>query len=317
MPATPKEFMKYRRQQEASVIAHLDDKSDPLNSIMTVEINTTELCNRVCVFCPRADPKVYPNRKLNMTVEIAGKVAADLASFGYKGRISFSGFGEPLLNKAFDDIIRETRKHLPENILDTNCNGDRLTAQRIRELYDAGLTAIYVNLYDGPEQQPHFEAMFAEAGADPERYRLRPHWGGPDEEYGLILNNRSGLVTWEESGMSEIDEPIRHPCYYPFSRALVDWNGDVLLCSNDWGRAVIAGNVTEQHFGDIWMSETMRNVRLKLMQGDRGHAPCNKCNVNGTLSGQFSFDLLINHYRETDQLDGYEVPEPPLVAGGS
>ena len=26
-----------------------------------VELNVNELCNRTCVFCPRVDPKIYPN----------------------------------------------------------------------------------------------------------------------------------------------------------------------------------------------------------------------------------------------------------------
>jgi radical SAM protein with 4Fe4S-binding SPASM domain len=215
------------------------------------------------------------------------------------------------LNKQVDKLIAAVRRELPDNILDTNCNGDKLTVQRIKDLYAAGLTAIYVNLYDGPEQKPKFEALFAEAGADPERFRLRPHWGGPDEDYGLILNNRSGMVTSAEAGMEELDEPIMHPCYYPFSRLLVDWNGDVLLCSNDWGRAVIAGNVNDQSLREIWMSDTLFEYRRKLMHGDRRHKPCNKCNVAGTLSGQFSFDLLIDHYREQGAIRPDEVPAKP------
>ena len=303
-----KDFLRYRRQQEASVISKLKNPTDPLASVMTVELNTTELCNRTCVFCPRVDPAIYPNRNLNMTPEVGAKVAKDLASFGFKGRISFSGFGEPLLNKFFDDLVRAVRAELPDNVLDTNCNGDRLTAKRIQEVYKAGLTAIYVNMYDGPEQIEHFEAMFAEAGAGEDRYRLRRHWGGPEEDYGLILNNRSGLVTSEGSGMEALDEPIRHPCYYPFSRALVDWNGDVLLCTNDWGRAVVAGNVTKAHFGDIWLSDVMLEYRRKLMVGDRNHKPCDKCNVNGTLSGRFSFDVLVDYYRSEGLIDEDEVP---------
>ena len=106
---------------------------------------------------------------------------------------------------------------------------------------------MYVNMYDGPHQRPHFEAIFQEAGIDTSRYKLRPHWGDADEDYGLILNNRSGMVIDPILGLPVISEPIRHPCYYPFSRALIDWNGDLLLCSNDWGRALVVGNVATEH----------------------------------------------------------------------
>ena len=33
-----------------------------------VELNTTELCNRKCPFCPRVDPKTYPNQNIHMDV---------------------------------------------------------------------------------------------------------------------------------------------------------------------------------------------------------------------------------------------------------
>ena len=51
------DFLDHRRQQEKK---HWDKKVGDLNeldSILTVEINTTELCNRTCVFCPRHDPR--------------------------------------------------------------------------------------------------------------------------------------------------------------------------------------------------------------------------------------------------------------------
>ena len=36
-----------------------------------VELNVNELCNRTCVFCPRVDPKIYPNLNLHMDLELA------------------------------------------------------------------------------------------------------------------------------------------------------------------------------------------------------------------------------------------------------
>jgi 2-iminoacetate synthase ThiH len=55
------DFLEHRKEQEKK---HWAKKNllNPLDSILTVEINTTELCNRTCVFCPRNDPEVYPNR---------------------------------------------------------------------------------------------------------------------------------------------------------------------------------------------------------------------------------------------------------------
>ena len=133
MTSPQKEFLAHRQRQEAETIKRTLDPDNPLRSIMTVELNTTEFCNRKCVFCPRVDPDIYPNRNLHLTVDLAAKVADDLASFGFHGRISFSGFGEPILNKSFVKLIRAVRKRLPNNQLDTNTNGDRLKPKKIAE----------------------------------------------------------------------------------------------------------------------------------------------------------------------------------------
>ena len=132
-------FLEYRKQQEKIHLDRIKNSKNPLDSILTVEINATELCNRTCVFCPRHDPEVYPNRNLNMTPQDAFNIARKLKDADYTGRISFSGFGENLLNKKFTQIIKNFRLVLPKNWLECNTNGDVLTSKNVNSLYDAGL----------------------------------------------------------------------------------------------------------------------------------------------------------------------------------
>ena len=141
------DFLDHRRQQEKK---HWSRKLNgtPLDSILTVEVNTTELCNRTCVFCPRHDPAVFPNRNLHLTVKGAQTIAEELADNQYQGKISFSGFGENLLNPNFREIVKEFHFHLPTATLECNTNGDRLTKDYIRDLYRAGLDLLYINLFN-------------------------------------------------------------------------------------------------------------------------------------------------------------------------
>lgn len=301
-------FLDHRKAQERAHLARIGEDSDPMNSLVTVEMNITELCNRVCEFCPRHDPAIYPNRKLMMDPAVAEKVGGDLAAFSYQGRISFSGFGEPVLNKAFAEHVRVFRRHLPEAIIETNTNGDQLTAEKLHELFGAGLSAIYVNLYDGPEQIDGFHALFEQAGIEEPRYRLRPHWVGSSEDFGLTLNNRSGVLKNEKIGVVPLREPLAMRCHYPFYKMLVDWNGDVLFCANDWGREIVVGNVLERSVSDIWLSGRMKEVRRQLSGGHRNFSPCNKCSIHGTLHGQSSFDLLVAHYHGAGE-DGFASVE--------
>lgn len=296
-------FMKHRKDQEKEHLSHFDAIRDALTSLLAVEMNITELCNRVCSFCPRVDPGVYPNRNLSMDLDTSRKVASDLAAFGYCGRITFSGFGESLLNKQFTEHIRIFRAALPENCIETNTNGDKLTVEVLHNLYGAGITGLYVNLYDNPDQAPHFEEMFAAAEIDESRYKLRPHWPGGAEDFGMTLNNRGGTMKNAELGLTPLDHSVAGKCHYPFYKMFVDWNGDVLFCSNDWRRKIVVGNVLENSVDDIWMSEKMRDIRLSLGRGDRNFSPCNQCDVQGVLHGGSSFDLLMSYYARSKNGD--------------
>ena len=293
-------FLEYRKQQEKIHLDRIKNSKNPLDSILTVEINATELCNRTCVFCPRHDPEVYPNRNLNMTPQDAFNIARKLKDADYTGRISFSGFGENLLNKKFTQIIKNFRLVLPKNWLECNTNGDVLTSKNVNSLYDAGLDMLYINLYDGPEQADDFTKIMEDAKVPVSRYSLRAHWVGAIEDYGLKLNNRSGTITWLDLDEDEVENLKDSKCYYPYYKMFVDWNGDVLFCSNDWGREIIIGNLLKQSLYDVWMSDKMKEIRDRLSKGDSSSSPCNKCSVGGTLFGQPSFDLINEYYESSD-----------------
>ena len=287
------DFLEHRREQEEKHWKKKSDELKPLDSILTVEINTTELCNRTCVFCPRHDPAVFPNRNLHLTVKGARTIAEELGDNQYSGKISFSGFGENLLNPDFPEIVKEFRFNLPMATIECNTNGDKLTEEYVDRLYRAGLDLLYINLYDGIEQMTHFEEMLKNVRDD--MYKFRMHWGD-FEKHGLILNNRSGVIDWVGIEETDITSLQGKPCHYPFYKMFVDWNGDVLFCSNDWGREHVVGNLLQQSLHDVWFSKPMTKIRKRLMKGDRSHSPCNKCSVDGSLFGKPSFDLVSEYY---------------------
>lgn len=289
-----KEFLEKRKNQEK---AHSENtkRSDSLftKSLITVEINTTELCNRKCVFCPRVDPKIYPNRNLHIEISTINKIAKDLKKNNFKGRVSFSGFGEPLLHKNFKLILSTMRSYLPHNNLETNTNGDKLTPSLIKELFSSGLSNMYINCYDNHDQVDFFEKMVNESGIDKSFFFIRPHWEGYHKNFGLFLNNRSGMIMVDDNEyLKPLNEPYKKKCFYPFYKLLIDYNGDALFCSNDWGRKIIVGNVIKEDIKDIWLSEKLNKIRKKLANLDRSHSPCNTCSIDGELHGQKSFDYL-------------------------
>tara|TARA_B100001094_G_scaffold184346_1_gene178580 strand:+ start:1120 stop:2016 length:897 start_codon:yes stop_codon:yes gene_type:complete len=284
-------FLKHRKEQEREFFNKVDT-DNPLNSILTIELNTTELCNRTCIFCPRHDPEVYPNRNLNMSVEDAESIAKNLINHNYKGKISYSGYSENFLNKKFLDIISIMRKYLTDNLFECNTNGDFLKKESIGKFFESGLDLLYINLYDGIEQKEKFEEIMSDI--DNSKYRYRAHYS--QDDYGLFVNNRGGNIDWLGFDDSDVESLKGKPCHYPFYKLFVDWNGDVLFCSNDWGKEIVVGNLVKEKLFDVWFSDKMYDIRKKLSKGDRDFSPCKNCSVNGQLFGKESFNIINEYY---------------------
>lgn len=286
-PPAAQTFLEHRRRQESIHEGKSKWSDDPMASLISIEVNLIDACNRKCHFCPHAMPVKYPNRyDQKMSGQLVRILALQLEDMKYEGRISLSGYGEPMLNKEIAGHINIFRQHLPNNAIEMNTNGDPLTVANIQRVFGAGLTQMYVNLYDHKDQASKFIKMFRDAGEH--NFVLRPHFDR-DDKYGLIINNRSGA-------MKPLAKALEKSCGYTAYKAFVDWEGSVNFCANSWGREIIIGNIQTSHIRDIWLSEQMKEIRKKLFYGDRSMAPCNTCNVHGTLHGKTSMEVLRKHY---------------------
>ena len=256
-----------------------------------IDLNITELCNRKCVFCPRIDEAIYPNQNLHMSKKLASKIARELKELDYRGAIVLSGFGESLLHPEHLEIINSLRG---AHRLEIVSSGDRLTVQSIQDLSAAGIDCFIVSMYDGPEQKEKFMTLFEQSGLNSDAYILRDRWHNSADEYGLKLTNRAGLV----SVGNQPKVNVNSACFYPSYSMVIDWNGDVLLCVQDWNKRVKAGNVFADNLWDVWRSPTLRKYRKRLMDKDRSLSPCNKCNTDGKLHGKNHRDYWVA-YEET------------------
>ena len=191
------------------------------------------------------------------------------------------------------------KKNLPNSTFECNTNGDFLTDKYVQKLFINGLDLLYINLYDGLEQIEKFTKIMKNAKIDESKYSFRAHYSQKD--YGLKINNRGGAITWLGFDESDIESLKGTPCYYPFYKMFIDYNGDVLLCCNDWGKEIRVGNMIKNKLEDVWLGDKIKTVRDKLTVGDRNHSPCNKCSVNGQLFGKKSFDLINEYYKSIDK----------------
>lgn len=253
------------------------------STLKSVEINPTELCNRKCVFCPRVDPSLYKNQKKHIDPNLCEVIGGQLEDFNFTGRIGFTGFGEPLLHPQLIDCVYKIRKCKSARWIEINTNGDTLTREMAVELAEAGCTNITISMYDN-DQTEFFNEMLQGTGLT---FVLRHHYNS-NVNYNLNMVNRIDII--------KKDKPIniKNPCYIPFYKMFIDWNGDYLLCQQDWGRTTAMYNVLTTPIEEFWISK-LYEQRKDLALSKRQHSPCSHCNINGTLYGEDSFNFFVNH----------------------
>ena len=292
-PSGPEHGIVRMSEISRSSLGFVDSFPDGSPFFTWVEFSVTDLCNRTCVFCPRFDPKMYPDNNEEISLDLYEKIMNDLAESCWQGGIVFSAFGEPLLHRNLVGLVALTKRYLPDSNLDIVTNGDKLTAEKCLELYSAGLDTLKVSLYDGPEQIPIFEELRRQIGIAEKRFVLR-HRYDAEKNYGLIMSNRGGSVTSPDITLRDVELPLKHKCFFPFYMLVIDYDGRVLLCSHDWKKSFIVGDLKKQTIQEVWTGERMNVIREKLRNKDRNFAPCISCDVYGTLSGDKEFSRYNN-----------------------
>lgn len=267
-----------------------------------IEISPIDLCNRTCVFCPKADDKVAPNQKLFMPRMLFEKIASELKTMQFKGTVMLAGYGEPLYSP---EILPMVRAFSEVANTEVTTNGDPLNIRFIQSLVEAGIGKIIISLYDGPHQIDHYRNLFSQAGVSEKFYILRDRWYGPEHDFGVKLTNRAGMLP--TGNQREVD--THQKCYYPHYSMMVDWNGDVFLCTQDWNRRIKSGNLALSTVLDVWCSPILKRYRNTLMAGSRTLPPCNQCNANGTLHGKRHAEAWSRIYSGTTSKQSKRPPE--------
>tara|TARA_B110001454_G_C12684955_1_gene419768 strand:- start:147 stop:1073 length:927 start_codon:yes stop_codon:yes gene_type:complete len=284
---------------------HLENESSLPNGVPTfssIEFSINGACNRRCFFCPRVDENKYPNILDSLNLNTFKKLIEELKQINFNGRMSFSGFCEPLLTKNLYEYVKIIRNNLPNVQIEIVTNGDPILAkngrERIKKLFESGLNNCRVSLYDGPHQIKQFEDIKKEINLTDDQFMIRKRYLGPEESYGITISNRAGSVSLKNDffELKPLEEPLKQACYYPFYKVLIDHDGDVLICSNDWKKELPVGNINNESFINIWSGKKFLELRAKLLQSDRNHSPCNVCDVNGMLNGKKSFDKWKSYF---------------------
>ena len=290
IPLDPKETIKKNINRRKLIV---DDgislfKGVPLPT--WIELSLIDVCNRSCSFCPKSDEKVAPDTYQKMSKKLIDKLHDDLKKIKFSGSLALCGYGEPLLHKDIEYIVDKLSRVADVEIV---TNGDPLNYKMINKLYNANAARLLISMYDGPDQIQKFKDMIKQSGIPEEFVILRDRWYSKTENFGVKLTNRAGTI---KTG-NQIANDVHTVCFYPSYQFLIDWNGDVFLCPQDWQRRVAMGNIMQKSFFEIWNGPVLNKFRKSHLEGNRSISPCNKCNAEGIVYGVKHSKVWKDYYK--------------------
>ena len=289
-PLNPKETIAKNIERKKPILDRNPQfyKNFPLPS--WIELSLIDVCNRACSFCPKSDESIAPNTHQRMTMTLIDKLVEDLKKINFEGAFCLCGYGEPMLHKEFYEIINKLGVVGGVEII---TNGDLVNKKTLIKLFESKATKLIISLYDGPEQIIKFKALIKELNIPEDFVILRDRWYSDKIDYGVKLTNRVGTVS--VGNQPDVKDYTKTKCFYTAYQMLIDWNGDVFLCPQDWQRRQTMGNIMQSDIFDIWKGPILSKYRRKLLGGDRNLNPCNQCNADGMVYGE-------KHYKAWEKL---------------
>jgi radical SAM protein with 4Fe4S-binding SPASM domain len=257
----------------------------------------------LCHFCGLAAIRNGPGDYKYTSLELAQKLADNMAEFCPGARVEYALRGEPLMHPKHADIFRIMRDRLPKSRHMVTTNGDTLRGkmqERVQRIFDAGVDIILMDTYYPKERR---DALRAEAYAlqgisvtdfytDWVEKGLSPYHNHHRKfERAIVLLDdisvRDGehtsrvVKTHAGSNMTKATPlmALSRTCGRPFREMAIAWNGDVTLCCDDWLHAYIVGNVGRERLETIWTSPPFEAARARLAHKDRDFGPCRQCDA--------------------------------------
>ena len=230
------------------------------HTLHSIEVNTTTVCNRSCSFCPQDwGFKTEDTRDKFMSVETFAKFVDWVKD--YTGRITVCGFGEPTIHPEFPTFMNMLQDvSASEVLLITN-------AYRLKEYTNyLGKVKVRVSIYDNDVLLP----------SDLE-YSVVDYRDGPNEYF----NNR---------GYGDITKTS--PCYMPSYKMLVDTNGYILPCSDNWQSQDYLANIFDHTLEEAWL-EKIQPFRKNCGKNRQLNDHCKNGSVDGQVFGKDEYERLM------------------------
>jgi radical SAM protein with 4Fe4S-binding SPASM domain len=235
---------------------------------LAVEIEINDACNRTCAYCPNDEHERIEKGAMERDLFIL--LMTQLQDMGFRGRISYHFYNEPLFSKDLEDYVVLTKEYLPECRIDLFTNGTLLNQQRLESLIRCGVDKFTVTRHVNADLRDFEAALLAISPENRERIRYLTYKQVP-------LTNRGGTLAGV--GPRSLKPPLKLPCFIPECTLVVTLKGNVIPCYEDYFQKHVMGNIREKHIRDIWTSAQYVYFRNQLKKGERAaFSVCQDCN---------------------------------------
>ncbi len=271
------------------------DRSPILPEI--VQIESTNICNAKCVFCPRDD---MHRRQGIMSVELFRKIVDECVEMGIT-HVRMHNYGESFIDKQLVEKIRYAKARGIQEV-GMISNGSLITEPVARGIIDAGLDAINISVdaagkdvfeatriglkYDkvianierlvrlrteSGKRRPKLILSFVRQNNSADEQAFIAHWRAiADKVHVTDLHNWAGTLNTESD--------VNYPCYRPWLTFTVLWDGRVSLCCADFDGKVILGDLNSSSIRDVWNAEPYRLARRQHLESG-GPDICRSCDL--------------------------------------
>lgn len=231
-----------------------------------VLIETRTDCNNHCPFCPHH----FNNKQLGvMTWECYKHIIDDLVAMGYNGRVALMVSNEPLLESRLCEMIKYAKQKSPRLFLDITTNGRLLTLQMVDKLFAIGLDNININDYRG-DRDIYPDRLSANLLEIANAYSNNPK---------ITIQKRRLDESWPNYGgnIPQLLDESYGFCNFPFRKLVISYDGNVVVCCDDFMNQTSFGNVMDCTLIECWNNEDFNKYRHALLKDNR-IGLCAKCN---------------------------------------
>ena len=262
-----------------------------------VQIESTNICNAKCVFCPRDE---MHRRQGIMSLDLFKKIVDECVELGIT-HVRVHNYGEPFVDRKLVEKVRYAKE---KGIAEVGMisNGSLITEEVARGMIEAGLDAINISVdasgkdvfestriglkYDKVianiellvrlreeygKRRPKLILSFVRQNDSADEQAFIEHWRRiADKIHITDLHNWGGTLHQKSD--------VNYPCYRPWLTFTVLWDGRVSLCCADFDGHTILGDMNTTSIKDIWNNDLYRGVRREHLESG-GPDICRACDL--------------------------------------